>query len=43
MYRQIIKCEKEKPSSLKVQPCKLYNNKYKYMIAPTQITKTEIF
>ena len=27
--------------SLKLQSCKLYNNKY--MIASTQITKTEIF
>ena len=26
---------------LKVQPCKLYNDKY--MIAPAQITKTQIF
>ena len=29
------------PFLLKVQSCKLCNNKY--MIAPTQITKTEIF
>ena len=29
------------PKTLKVQSCKLYNNKYR--IASTQITKTEIF
>ena len=37
----ILKPDKGQRIVLKVQSCKLYNNKY--MIASTQITNTEIF
>ena len=38
---ETVQCLKNKQKYLKVQSCKLYNNKY--MIASTQITNTEIF